>query len=94
MIATERRLFVKVHRQALRQTMAYRGLTVRGLADATRKPRVSRSTVGHLVSGKRTTTSPETARAIEKALDVAPGSIFEPTVCSVRTHAAPPGIPA
>lgn len=89
MIITERRLYVKVHRQALRQTMTYRGFTVRGLAEATRKPRISRSTIGHLVSGQRSTASPETARAIERALDVAPGTIFQPSVCDVRTHVAP-----
>lgn len=84
----ERRLFVKVHRQALRQHMAYRGLTVRGLAAKTIKPRLSPSTVGHLASGERTTCSPETARAIERALDVPPGTLFEPTVCNVQPPAA------
>lgn len=79
---------MKVHRQALRQHMAYRGLTVRGLAARTIKPRISKSTVGHLVSGERPTCSPETARSIERALDVPPGTIFEPSVCNVQPHDA------
>lgn len=79
----ERRLYVKVHRQALKQYMAYRGLTVRGLAAKTTKPRLSPSTIGHLTSGERPTCSPETAQSIERALDVPPGTIFEPTVCNV-----------
>ena len=84
----ERRLYVKVHRQALRQHMTYRGLTVRGLAAKTTKPRLSPSTIGHLASGERTTCSPETARSIERALDVPPGTIFEPTMCNVQPHDA------
>lgn len=78
MVKIERRLYMRVHRKALRQWMAYRGMTVRKLADAAR-PRMSSSTVGHLASGHRSTCSPETARAIERALDVPPGSIFEPS---------------
>lgn len=86
MIAIERRLYVRVNRQALRQWMAYRGLTIRQLAASTR-PRISSSTVGHLASGHRTTCSPETARAVERALDVPSGSIFQPTACNVPPHA-------
>lgn len=70
---------MKVQRQVLKQYLAYRGLSYKELADRCR-PRVAKSTIGHLVSGERTTCRPETARAIEKALDVAPGTIFIPRV--------------
>lgn len=78
---------MRVHRKMLKQYMAYRGMNVRRLADACRPKRLHPSTVGHLVSGKRTTCSPETASAIERALDVPPGTIFQPTVLNVRPHA-------
>lgn len=85
---------MKVHRKLLKQWMAYRGMSVRALAAATRQPRVSRSTIGHLASGERATCSPETAKAIERALDVPPGTLFQPQVCNVSPHAAREQVPA
>jgi transcriptional regulator with XRE-family HTH domain len=39
---------------------------------------VGHATVNHLLSGRRNTCSPQTARAIEKVLDCAEGVFFEP----------------
>lgn len=65
---------------ALAQYMAFRGLTVRSLAD---KARCSHSTIGHLRSGARKNCRPEIAAAIEKALDAPRGSLFVATVLRV-----------
>lgn len=67
-------------RTVLRQYMAYKRFNVRTLADAAR---VSRSTVGHLHSGKRTGCKPETAAAIEEALQAPPGLLFEAVTTNV-----------
>ena len=58
----------------LKQYMDFKRLTIRELAT---EAHVSRSTVGHLVSGARRTAKPETARAIEEALGAPPGLLFE-----------------
>lgn len=76
---------MKVQRQVLKQYLAYRGLSYAGLGAACR-PRVSKSLIGHLASGERTTCSPESARAIEKALDVPAGTIFVPQVLNVVSN--------
>lgn len=74
----EGRLIVKlVSARTLRQYMKFRGYTVRSLAD---KAGVARGTIGWLTSGKRRTTSPETAIAISKALDCPVGALFSPEV--------------
>lgn len=61
--------------EALAGYMKFRDVTVRELADLIGNPR-ARSIIGHLRSGERNTCKPETARAIEKALNAPPGSLF------------------
>ena len=76
-----------ISRDALISFMDYRDVTVRGLADRCLVPDPDRpgrtkplhpSLVGHLRSGNRKTCSPSTAKAIEKALNAPPGSLFAP----------------
>lgn len=75
------RFWVKlISARVLADYMTHRDETVRSLAD---KVRVSRSTIGHLRSGKRHTCEPATAKAIEKALNAPPGSLFVPQVSRV-----------
>jgi len=59
--------------QALRQYMAFRGYSVRTLAE---KVGVSHGTIGWLTSGRRDTTKAETARAIAKTLDCPVDALF------------------
>lgn len=76
------RLWVRlISTQALRQYMEYRGETNSSLAHKC-GPGVGRAIVGHLRSGKRTSCSPNTAAAIERALNAPPGSLFVPEVTS------------
>lgn len=71
---------------ALRQYMTFRGLSVRTLAA---KVGVSHGTIGWLTSGQRSTTKPETARRIAKALDCPVDALFVPVlVHGSRTKAA------
>lgn len=63
--------------QALRQYMKFRGFSVRSLAA---KVGVSHGTIGWLTSGKRSTTKPDTAVRIAKALDCPVESLFVPIV--------------
>lgn len=80
-IATYWRLDMKLKsRDVLRQYMKYRNVNVRELAEAAK---VSRSTVGHLHSGKRKGCRPEAAAAIESALEAPSGLLFEPVVTNV-----------
>lgn len=72
--------------QMLRQYMEYKRLNVRTLA---RAARVSHSTVGHLRSGRRSSCKPETARAIEEALQAPPGLLFEATASNVAREVGP-----
>jgi len=73
-------------RPALVAFMDWRGMSVRALAAraVVRDPRTGRrralshQVVGHLRSGHRRTCTPATARAVEQALDVPPGSLFVP----------------
>lgn len=74
-------------RDVLRQYMKYRGLNVRQLADASG---VSRSTIGHLHSGKRKGCRPEAAAAIEKALECPAGLLFDPVVANVSREVGRP----
>jgi hypothetical protein len=70
----EGRLWVKlISTQVLRQYMEYRQETNASLAA---KAGLHRGIIGHLRSGKRTSCLPATARAIEKALNAPPGSLF------------------
>lgn len=74
----EGRLDVRlISAQALRQYMGFRGHSVRSLAV---KIGVSHGTIGWLTSGQRTTTKPETARKIAKALDCPVDALFAPIV--------------
>lgn len=77
---------MKVQRQALKQYLAYRRLSYQQLSDKCRPAKVSKSLIGHLVTGERRTTSPETAVAIEEALEAPPGSLFVPNVLPVATN--------
>lgn len=68
-----------ISRQAFRSYMEFRGETNRSLAMKC-GPAVGRAIIGHLRSGTRNSCSPSTARAIERALNAPPGSLFVPTV--------------
>lgn len=81
MIRIEARFEVKlISSGALAQYMKHRGFTVRTLAE---RVGCSHSVVGHLRSGKRRTCHPDTAKAIERALDAPAGSLFVPGVSHV-----------
>lgn len=72
----ERRLWVKlISRQVLRDYIKFRGETNSSLGEKC-APYAGRAIVGHLRSGFRTTCSPDTAKAIERALNAPPGSLF------------------
>lgn len=75
------RLWVRlISKQALRQYMEFRGMTIASLAKAVG---CSHSSIAFLRStGKsaRDTVGPETARRIEEALNAPPGSLFAATV--------------
>ena len=74
MIVIEGRFDVRlISTQAFADYMEFRGLTVRSLAY---KVGCSRSVIGHLRAGERNTCKPATAKAIEKALNAPPGSLF------------------
>jgi transcriptional regulator with XRE-family HTH domain len=93
MIATYWRLDMQLKsRDVLRQYMRYRGMNVRLLATAAG---VSRSTVGHLHSGKRKGCRPEAAAAIERALQAPPGLLFDPVVTNISREVGRPldGLP-
>lgn len=78
----EGRLWVRlINRQVLGDYMRFRNETNRSLADKC-APHAKRAIIGHLRSGERTTCSPETARAIERALNAPPGSLFVPEVAT------------
>ncbi|WP_447643202.1 helix-turn-helix domain-containing protein [Nocardioides zeae] len=71
--------------EMLRQYMSFKGLTVRQLA---RSADVSHATIGHLRSGARVSARPETARAIEEALQCPPGLLFEARSSKVAREVA------
>lgn len=48
----------------------------------------SKATIGHLVTGKTTSTKPEWARAIEEILDAPSGSLFVASVSRVSRDVA------
>lgn len=66
-----------VSQQALVRHMKHQDVSVAKLARMIGR---SKATVGHLHCGGRTTTSSETAKAIEKALGLAPCTLFLPKV--------------
>lgn len=61
--------------EALNQYMKFRELTNESLAIKAGNP-AYRSTISHLRSGARNTCGPKIARAIEKALECPPNSLF------------------
>lgn len=73
-------------RRALEEYVEFHNLSVRTLAaKAKRKDGTSLkpAIVGHLLSGRRSTCSLATARAIEEALGCPPGFLFEAQMSSV-----------
>lgn len=87
MIRIEGRFEVKlISAPAFAQYMKHRGFTVRSLAEVTG---ASRSTIGHLRSGKRNTCAPDLARRIERVLDAPTGSLFVPSISRVAREVAP-----
>lgn len=77
-----RRLWVRlINRQVLDDYMRFRGETNRSLATKTGGA-ARHGIIGHLRSGHRSTCSPETAKAIERALNAPPGSLFAPEVAN------------
>ncbi|RLV56032.1 XRE family transcriptional regulator [Aeromicrobium phragmitis] len=82
MIVSYWRLDMKLKsRDVLRQYMKYRRMNVRQLAVASG---VSRSTIGHLHSGKRTGCRPEAAAAIAEALQAPADLLFDATTTNVQ----------
>lgn len=96
------RFWVKlISSEAFSQYMEHKGFTARSLAAAAdkelkkmkamrgnRPASCSHSTIGHLMSGKRNTCSPQMARAIERALGTPPGLLFVPQVLHVVRDSA------
>lgn len=66
-----------VSQQALVRHMRHQDISVAKLAKMIGR---SKATVGHLHCGGRSTTSSETAKAIERALGLAPCTLFLPKV--------------
>lgn len=71
-----------ISREAFRQYIEFRGETNSSLS---RKAGVSKAIVGHLRGGHRQTCSPRTARAIEKALNAPPASLFVPELPNAQS---------
>lgn len=84
---TQRRFHTIVNRQAFNMLRKYNRLTIRALA---KRADVSHGIVGDLASGRRSTCSPETATAIEKALEADPNTIFlvQPLPVAMTRNAA------
>lgn len=78
-----------ISQQALVRHMRHQDLSVAELAKRIGR---SKATVGHLHCGGRTTTSSETAKAIEKALGLPPCTLFLPKVepATGTIHHTPP----
>jgi plasmid maintenance system antidote protein VapI len=62
--------------EVLREYVCLLGISERALA---RSAGISHSTLNHLLTGRRTTCSPATAAAIERALGCASGVFFQNT---------------
>jgi hypothetical protein len=74
-----------VDRRILEHYIQYRGFSYATLAG---KVGCSKATIGHLVSGHVRTTRKEWAKAIERALEAPPGSLFEVVLSRVSEDAA------
>ena len=68
----------------LRQYMKFRGLNLRELGERSGN---SKSLIGHLTTGERSSTSPDRARRICRALDVPVEVLFVPEVTTVQRDA-------
>lgn len=78
---SEGRLWVQIiSRVTLKALMEHKDLTIRKLET---KSGVNRSTIGHLVSGLRTTCLSANAKAIARALDVPTDALFRIQVSPV-----------
>lgn len=87
MIVIERRFeVILIDAGALRNYMKFRGYTIRALAA---RVGCSHATIGHLHSGKRTTCSADTAKAIAKALDCLVESLFVARTSNVSREVSP-----
>jgi len=64
-------------RAALIQCLEIAGVSERELA---RRAGLGHATVNHLITGRRTSCSLSTARAIERALEVGEGALFKPDI--------------
>lgn len=71
-------------RHLLRAAIASQHYTVR---DTAALSRCSTAMIGHLLSGYKTSCSPELAVRIEKALRVQPGALFMPRTSTVKLTA-------
>lgn len=81
------RLVVRLKsRRVLCEFATFKAYSVRALADAAKRTdgtSLKPAVVGHLMSGKRSTCSLATARAIEEALGVPHGFLFDPSMSKV-----------
>lgn len=71
-------------RRALADYMEFRNIT--SAYQLARAAALKPGVVGHLVSGRRNSCSPKTARAIEEALGCPPGFLFDPKMSQVVSH--------
>ena len=71
---TRRNFTATCSARALKMALTYQRWSY---ADLARAAGVSKSTVGNLASGARTTTNPETAAKIAKALNVKTSDLFD-----------------
>lgn len=71
---SRRRVTAKVVPGALRAVIEFNGLTYQEVAD---RSRVSKGTIGNLLSGSRTTLNPETAKKIADGLRVNVTTLFD-----------------
>lgn len=82
---SQRRFHMAANRQALQLLVKYNRLTYRALA---RKAGVSHGLIGDLMTGRRSTCTPETATKLEDALGADPRTIFEVKALPVVTTPA------
>lgn len=69
--------------ELLRRYIGPSGLNISG-RELARRAKLGQAIVGHLLSGRRTTCSLATARAIEEALGCPRGLLFDESVSAVR----------
>lgn len=76
-------------RGALLSFMEYKG--IKSAYELARRANLGVGIVGHIVSGRRTTCSPKTARAIEGALEAPQGFLFVARMSQVTEDVRPRG---